>query len=139
MSDINVITINGRLGNDAQVKYTKSSGNKFLKFTLANNTYFNGDTNVSWFSVMVFGHQNWIGSLEKLLVKGVLVTVQGRFLQNNYENSSGELVKSYFIRAEAVQVMSHTAKKEREELEVREENPFIHEDEEDVIPIFGGN
>ena len=48
-----IITFDGRLGRNAEVKVGKS-GKKFLSFTVANNSFYEGQQRVDWFDVVCF-------------------------------------------------------------------------------------
>ena len=47
------ITFDGRLGKDAVVG-TAKNGTQYLKFSVANNTFANGEEKTEWFDVTTF-------------------------------------------------------------------------------------
>lgn len=69
------LIIDGRLGADAEIKTTKT-GKSYLRFSLANTLYSNGQNTTEWFDVSAFD-QKLIDNKIKILKKGTYVIVTG--------------------------------------------------------------
>ncbi len=85
MTDINKVTVVGRLTRDCHLEYT-SSGIAIAKFSIANNqTRKQGDDyidEVSYFDVRLWGKR--AESLNQYLVKGKQAIVSGRLKQERW-------------------------------------------------------
>jgi single-strand DNA-binding protein len=91
MTDINKVTIIGRLTRDAELKYT-NGGTAICEFALAvNNAKKKGEEWVdepSFFDVTVFGRQG--EAIQQYMVKGKQVGVVGRLEQQRWQNQEGQ-------------------------------------------------
>ena len=75
----NNIAVEGRLGNDAEKRFTPS-GKAFVKFSLADNVFSHGEKRTQWYSCTLFGAR--AEALEPHLTKGAQVVVFGEFATN---------------------------------------------------------
>ena len=68
--------VDGRLTRDAEVKVNKTTGSKFLTFTIANNGFMKGEQITTFFNVVSYNDYD----IERLdsFTKGTLVVVSGR-------------------------------------------------------------
>ena len=68
--------VDGRLTRDAEVKINKTTGSKFLTFTIANNGFMKGEQITTFFNVVSYNDYD----IERLdsFTKGTLVVVSGR-------------------------------------------------------------
>jgi len=87
MSDINSVTLIGRLVEKPIVKYS-SQGVAVANLRIANNTFTRNspdgsNTKVNYFTIVVFGKV--AENCERLLNKGQQIAVQGRLDQNTWE------------------------------------------------------
>lgn len=69
------LIIDGRLGADAEIRQTKS-GREYVRFSLANSGYANGQTTTEWYDVTSFD-DNILKNRIKVLKKGAYVIVTG--------------------------------------------------------------
>ena len=92
MADMNSITLTGRLGQDAELRYT-AEGTAILSFSLGNGTYKKGagdyNTLTTWYKVNMFG-----GRAESVynlgaLVKGARVGVIGVHSMRPWTDNDG--------------------------------------------------
>lgn len=107
MSDINTITITGRLGADPDLKYlTGGSAVLELRVAVGNRSKKGGEwTNETlWVGVKVFGARG--ESLVKILSKGSRVGVTGRLEVREYTTKDGELRKVIEIAAHDLALLS---------------------------------
>jgi len=86
MTDINRVTLIGRLTRDAELKYT-ASGSPVCKFSIAvNRSVKRGDNwedEVNYFDVVLWGRQ--AESLNQYLLKGKQISVSGELRQDRWE------------------------------------------------------
>lgn len=106
MTDINKVTIIGRLTRDAELKYT-NSGTAICEFALAvNNAKKKGEEWVdepSFFDITIFGRQG--EAIQQYMVKGKQVGVVGRLEQQRWQNHEGQNRSKVVIIAETVQLL----------------------------------
>jgi single-strand DNA-binding protein len=105
MSDLNFVTLIGRLTRDAELKYT-ASGKPVSKFSLAVNERRKvGDQwkdEASFFEIVLWGQLG--ESLNQYLAKGKQVAVTGRLKQERWEQN-GQNRSKVVINAETVQLL----------------------------------
>ncbi len=108
MADLNSISITGRLGQDAEGRYT-TEGTFVLSFSVGNGTYKKGagDYNsiTTWYRVTMFGAR--AESLHKLgaLVKGARVGVTGIHSMRPWTDNEGSERLSCDIAANEITLM----------------------------------
>ena len=97
----NIIVVSGRLGKDAEVKYT-SDGKAVIKFSIAvNNRVKEGGSwrdETMWMDVVRFGGEGIIDYLKK----GSEVVVDGRLECRNFTKDDGTKVRFYSIVASGI-------------------------------------
>ena len=69
------IVFDGRLGKDATIN-TSKNGNQYLKFSVANTSYSNGEEKTEWFDVVTF-NDKLIKAKSSVLKKGSYVIISG--------------------------------------------------------------
>lgn len=105
MTDINTVTIVGRVVKDVEVKYT-AKGTAMIKFALAVNESRNN--NGQWvdfghfFDVVAWGKM--AENLGKLLTKGKQIVVEGRLNQERWQAQDGTARSSVSIAANNIQL-----------------------------------
>lgn len=87
-SDLNVMSLTGRLTKDAQLKTFPSSGKKFLEFDVANNTGTGDYAKVNYFKCIMLGDTR-AEKLVQYLLKGQAVAVSGEHEQNDWVDKEG--------------------------------------------------
>lgn len=112
MSDINDVTLVGRLVEKPILKYGKS-GTAVSNLRIANNTFSpsaaeSNRTKVNFFTVVVFGKQ--AENCEKYLDKGRQIIVNGRLDQNSWEDPSGNKRSMVRVIANRVQFIGGPAR-----------------------------
>ena len=70
-----LLIVDGRLGKDAEVKVSQN-GDKYLKFSLANRVYKNGEEDTVWYDVIT-SKPEFLNKLPEFLKKGSYVIVNG--------------------------------------------------------------
>jgi single-strand DNA-binding protein len=82
MSDINNVFLTGRLGNDAELKFTPS-GTAIIDFRIAVNDYQGKDKDeyTNWLECVVFGKEKIVNYLKK----GTKVMIEGRIKQERWD------------------------------------------------------
>lgn len=108
----------GRLGADSELK-TSQSGNNYVSFRAATDTFVKGQSVTEWISVSYIGPR--AEKMREFLKKGNLVYVQGTLRSNVYTNRQGETVASYDMIADRVEFV-RTGQKQDENKQTDE--PF---------------
>jgi len=102
MSDINSVTVVGRVVEKPELKFGQS-GNAVTNIRIANNVYQGQgkDEKVNWFTVVAFGKQ--AENCEKLLDKGKQIVVDGRLDWSSWETKEGDKRSKVQIVANSIQ------------------------------------
>ena len=113
-----IITFDGRLGKDATVKVGKS-GKKFLSFTVANNSFYEGQQRVDWFDVACFdpylvGRFTDENGNVRLLKKGTYVIT---FIDRPNVGPSSDYQKTEANTEDVPQVSVYTANTQTQKVE----------------------
>lgn len=98
------ITIDGRLGKDAEVLETKN-GIPYVKFSVANNSYSMGEIKTEWFDVTSFD-KNVIENRVKALMKGRYVIVTGTPLSKVHITQDRKVYLNQYITAISIETPS---------------------------------
>jgi len=99
MSDLNSISITGRVTKDAERKEFKT-GTPYLIFDVANNTGFGEYAKTQFFRCMLVGKR--ADSMAQYLIKGKQVGVDGALESNNYTNYEGKEIKGWQLAVKNV-------------------------------------
>lgn len=104
-----IISLDGRLGGDAEVKKTKD-GKEFVKFSLANNYFSGGKEVTDWFDVNCYD-PFVIQTKAKFLTKGRYVIVTGN-VRTELSERNGKLWLNHYVTATNVDTPSFGRQKE---------------------------
>ena len=107
-----IISLDGRIGRDAEVKKTKD-GKEFVRLSLANNYYASGKEVTDWFDVTCFD-QFVVNNKAKYLTKGRYVIVTGD-VRTELSNRNGKLWLNHYITANIVDTPNFGKQKESDE------------------------
>jgi single-strand DNA-binding protein len=109
----NKVSLIGRLGVQPEV-VNLDSGRKLARFTLATNENYK-NKNGEWQSITQWHTINAWGKLaelvQKLLTKGQEIVVEGKLVNQSYENKNGE--KRFTTIVEATEFLVLTTKAEK--------------------------
>ena len=88
----NRVQLIGNVGNDPEIK-TLESGKKFVQLTIATNDYYKNDKGekieqTDWHRVTAWGKVAEI--IEKYVVKGKEVAIDGKLTHRSYDDKNGE-------------------------------------------------
>jgi single-strand DNA-binding protein len=94
----NQVQLIGNLGQDPEI-VNLESGTKLAKFSLATNESYKNKKgeqveDTQWHNLVAWGKTAEL--VEKMALKGKEMAVQGKLVQNSYENKEGE--KRYFTQ-----------------------------------------
>ena len=89
---MNKVIISGNLTKDMDVRVAKSDMN-IGKFTVAVNNGYGENTNTQFYPVVLFGKR--VEALQKYLLKGVKVIIEGQIDYNSVQDEEGNW-KNYF-------------------------------------------
>lgn len=91
-----LITFDGRLGKDAEVLPTKN-GDKFVRFSVANNSFSNGQEKTDWFDIVSFDPYI-VEKKSQYLKKGTYVIVSGP-IDSVVTVSNGKVYMNHHVTA----------------------------------------
>lgn len=100
---MNVFTFSGRLGRDAEVRYTPS-GTAICSFAVANDTGYGDNKKTQWIDCALFGKRAE-GGLPQHLTKGAQVVVSGEVTLNTYAKRDGSQGASLQVRVNDVDLI----------------------------------
>jgi single stranded DNA-binding protein len=93
-----IITIDGRVGaNGTEVKST-TTGKTYARFSLANNTFANGEEKTEWFDIISYD-QTFIEKRAQYLGKGSYVIVTGNFRTETRVDKTGKMWVNHYVTA----------------------------------------
>lgn len=104
-----IISLDGRLGGDAEVKQTKD-GKPYVRFSVANNYFANGKEVTDWFDVNCYDPYV-VNNKINFLKKGRYVIVTGN-IRTEVSNRNGKLWLSHYVTATNVDTPSFGRNKE---------------------------
>lgn len=131
MTDLNKITIIGRIGQEPEFK-AFDSGAMLTKFTIANKQYDSKKKEdvTHWFNVDTFS------KLGEYLKKGYLVAIEGRLKADSWKDEDGNNKKRVYIFAENLQILTQKKKENEQEKTENEEEIVKFDDFSDIeIPF----
>ncbi len=104
----NKVTLIGRAGTDAEVRYTQNQ-TKIVKFRMATSRYWNDNSGVrqektEWHNIVCWGYL--ADRAEKLVTKGSLIMVEGAIEYSNWQDSEGGKHYRTDIRAQNLLMLS---------------------------------
>jgi len=135
MASINKVILIGRMGRDADMRYT-ADGKPVASFSIATTETWKdnrGDKQerTEWHSVTSWGKQAEF--VNEYIKKGSLVYIEGRIQSREYTGRDGTTKKHYGIEAATVQILSRPGDQgSRKPEENRSEDGFTREIDDDV-------
>lgn len=96
---MNLITFDGRLAADAELKYTQG-GDAVLSFRVASDIGFGEKKTTNWFACQVWGKRG--ESLKDYLAKGQQVTVYGQLTLREWTDKEGAKKLSPDVRVSEI-------------------------------------
>lgn len=122
---MNVITVAGSLGRDAELKYL-ANGDAVTTFSVADSA--GRDKPTIWWSCQLFGKR--AESLSQYLKKGQAVTVSGSVSERGWTDKDGNTKKAMNVRVNEVALMGG-----RREEEAKPKRRDDFDDEDSSIPF----
>lgn len=99
MSDVNNITLSGRLTRDAVLK-TLNTGNSLCEFSIASNRQLSNNEETVYMDVDLWGKRG--ESIAQYLVRGKYVIVTGRLKQDLWTGQDGSKKSKVILVADSV-------------------------------------
>ena len=96
--DTNSVTVEGRIGDEVEVKYTQK-GTPWTKLSIANSGKFGEKEWTNWFKVECWGE---LAEQCGTFAKGAKVLVQGKLKNNMWESKDGGKRKETVVKADGV-------------------------------------
>jgi single-strand DNA-binding protein len=96
---INTITLEGRAGADAEMRYF-DSGNSVTSFNMAFDEFYKGEKKTNWIKVVIFGGEKTAKFAEyavQHIKKGSLVWVHGELKQEEWTDKDDVVQKRFYI------------------------------------------
>jgi len=112
---MNVFTFSGRLGRDAEVRYTPS-GTAICSFAVANDTGYGDNKRTQWIDCTLFGKRAE-GGLPQRLTKGAHVVVSGEVTLNTYAKRDGSQGVSLQVRVNDVDLIGSKGEQRQQKRE----------------------
>lgn len=127
---MNVFTFSGRLGRDAEVRYTPG-GTAICSFAVANDTGYGDNKKTQWIDCALFGKRAE-GGLPKRLTKGVQVVVSGEVTLNTYAKRDGSQGASLQVRVNDVDLIGGKGEPRQQREPAQQAAPAADEIPDDV-------
>ncbi len=135
MSSINVCTFSGRLGNDAETRYTANQ-KAITNFSLAVDIGWGENKKTMWVNCGIWG--DWGEKTAPYLTKGAAVTVSGEIELREYEsNGETRTSLSLTVRPGCCSIQSKIEKKTQYTGGFRDRSP-TQEDKQRASQAYGG-
>lgn len=98
----------GNIGTDPQIIQLKNN-NKMAKFSLATSDRYKDKTgewvsDTQWHNIIVFG--KLAGVVERFYKKGIEVTLEGKIINNSYEDKNGVKRTSSQIQVNEISILN---------------------------------
>src|SRR5690606_29086345 len=128
---MNVFTFSGRLGSDAEVRYT-SSGTAVCSFVVANDIGYGDNKKTQWIDCALFGKRAE-GGLPQHLTKGAQVVVSREVTLNTYTKRDGSQGAALQVRVNDVDLIG--GKSESRQIEPARQAAPVADEFPDDIPF----
>lgn len=115
MAGYKVLSFDGRVGKDGAEVKQSVTGKQYLRFSVANNTYINGQEKTEWFDVKVFD-PFLIENVGKLLTKGKYVSIVGVPQTETNVDKNGRVWVNQYVTAYIVSVPNVGKSGDREDV-----------------------
>lgn len=116
---MNVITVAGSLGRDAELKYLPN-GDAVINFSVADSQ--GRDRPTIWWSCQLFGKR--AESLSQYLKKGQAVTVSGSVTEREWTDKDGNTKKAVNVRVNEVALMGGRREEEAKPKRQDDDDPL---------------
>ena len=130
---MNVFTFSGRLGSDAEVRYT-ASGTAVCSFVVANDTGYGDNKRTQWIDCALFGKRAE-GGLPQHLTKGAQVVVSGEVTLKTYAKRDGSQGASLQVRVNDVDLIGGKGEQRQQQREPEQQPAGGGVDPMDDIPF----
>ena len=100
------LSINGRLGSDAEIKTSKND-NQFVSMRVASNDFANGEKTTTWISVVWSGERAL--KMAQYMKKGSSVLIHGTGRFSTYQDKNGAAQVAIDVMADRVDFDSNTS------------------------------
>ena len=106
MSDMNCMSLTGRLTKDAELKMVGAKQTPCAEFSIANNTGYGQFEKTSYFNVQLWGAKGT--NLIEYLTKGTRVGVCGELTQNDWVDQNGVKHTMFRLSATSITLLGST-------------------------------
>jgi len=107
---MNKVLIIGRLTRDPEINET-TSGIKYARFTIAVTRQFGDNPQADFIPIVAW--RNSADFVSNYLIKGSLVSVEGRFTSSTFKNSDGQNITRYEVAADRVEGLETKEQREK--------------------------
>ena len=126
---MNVISIAGTVGKDAEMKYLQD-GTAIASFSVADSQ---GKDKTVWWNCSLFGKR--AESLGQYILKGTKVTVSGQVTEDSWTDKNGQERKSMKVRVNDIALQSKAEQRQEATRQKREEAHQPNFDDSADIPF----
>lgn len=117
MSELNVVTIIGRIATEPEMKHSTKNGIAHISFTIVNHQDFlkedEKENESNFFKVRVWG--KLAESLQPYLKKGKQIAINGRLRQYSFDVPSGDRISTVEIVVNSLQLLSSNKKNQKKD------------------------
>ena len=124
MSDLNNVSLTGRLTKDATMKTVGAKGSSLVSFSIANNTGFGQYEKTNFFNVQIWGKAG--EAVVQYLTKGKQVAVSGMFENAKWTGNDGISHDNWTLTANTVTLLSSPVQR-KDDLQPATEAPSYSE------------
>lgn len=117
-----IISFDGRLGSDAEVRTTKG-GKPYIRLSVANNIFANGEDRTDWFDVTCYD-EFIVDKKAKYLTKGTYVIVTGN-VTTEVKPSNGKLWVNHYVTATTIDLPRFGRNQNNEDSAQRDSEPEV--------------
>lgn len=117
-----IISFDGRLGSDAEVKKTRD-GKPYVRLHVANNIFANGEDRTDWFDVTCYD-PFVVEKRAKFFTKGTYVIVTGN-VTTEVKPYNGKLWVNHYVTASTIDLPRFGRSQNSEDAVQKEEEPVV--------------
>lgn len=104
------IMLDGRIGKDGAKVLKSNNGKDYIRFSLANDSFVNGENKTEWFEISCFDPYI-VENKSKFMTQGRYAIVQG-VVNSEVTSKNGKIYLNHYVKANNIELPSFGTKKE---------------------------